>query len=120
MWIIVILMFIIMFVVFQNNKMLVLFDYLRMLDFELEKKLISYISPDGDVDVFVVREIRDMLKDDYVKKHRIDEFKVYKESMYKIVVIIRRGLATQGLELITNDHRLKLKETFIAYSKIKL
>lgn len=118
--IIVVLMFFILYVIFQNNKMEVLFEYLRALDFELERKLISYISIDGDVDVFVVQEIRNMFKNDYIKKHKLDEFKIYKESMYKLVVIIRRGLATQGLELVTNNHRLKLEETFIAYSKIKL
>lgn len=118
MFIIMIIMAFVMYIVFENNKMQILFDYLRHVDLELENKLIPYISIDGDLDIFTIQEIRNMMKKEFILKHKIDEFKVYKDSMYKVIVVIRRGLAIQGLELITNDSRLKLKETFMTYSKV--
>lgn len=114
-WIIVIVALFISYIVSRNGQAENLFDQLRDLDVELESRLNEYVSSIGTVDVYTIQEIREMLKKDYMSKHKIDDFKIYKESMYKIRLELRHGFAIQGLEWITNTKQPKLKEIFIDY-----
>ncbi|MCH4890762.1 hypothetical protein EZV73_24500 [Acidaminobacter sp. JC074] len=117
--ILVIIMSFMIYIVLENNRIQILFEYLRLMDSELEKKIIPFIDENHQVDIFTVQEIRNMLKKEFINKHLIDEFKVYKEDMYKVHVMVRRGLAVQGLELVTTNSRLHLVETSMAYSNIE-
>lgn len=117
--ILVIVMTIMIYVVLENNKIQLLFEYLRTLDGELERRMQPYIISNRQVDIFTIQEIRQMIKNEFMNKHLIDEFKVYKEDMYKVHVMLRRGLAVQGLEMVTSGNRLKLIETSMAYSNIE-
>lgn len=114
-----IVMTIIVYLVLEHNKIMFLFEYLRSIDMELEKSLQSFIVENGQVDIFTVQEIRNMIKNDFINKHLIDEFKIYKEDMYKLHVSLRRGLAIQGLEMVTSGNHLKLIETSMSYSNIE-
>lgn len=118
--VVVVLMFIIIYIVSQNNKIQMLFDGLNQIDLELELKLKNYITPSGQVDVFTIQEIRTMITKDYLHLHRIDDFRIYKESMYKVKLILKSGLAIQALELITNEQSIKLKEISLKYSDVEL
>ncbi len=117
--ILVIIMTIIIYVVLENNKIQFLFDHLRELDGEIERRIEPYVINNRQVDVFTVQEIRKMIMNEFMNKHLIDEFKVYKEDMYKVHVMLRRGLAVQGLDMITSGNRLKLVETSMIYSNIE-
>lgn len=117
--ILVVIMGLIMYVVFENNKIEVLFDYLRCIDLEVERKIQPYIIENNQVDVFTIQEIRKMLKKEFINKHLIDDFKIYKEDMYKIRLMLRRGLAVQDLELLTSSNSLQLIETSMEYSNIE-
>jgi hypothetical protein len=117
--ILVIVMTIMIYVVLENNKIQLLFEYLRTLDGELERRMQPYIISNRQVDIFTIQEIRNMIKNEFINKHLIDEFKVYKEDMYKVHVMLRRGLAVQGLEMVTSGNSLKLIETSMAYSNIE-
>lgn len=117
---IVILMFIIIYIMAQNNKVQILFDQLQVIDYELEKKLNWYRPENGQIDVFTIQEIRNMIRKDYLHSHIIDDFRVYKESMYKIKLIIKIGMAVQVLEWKTNENQLHLKEAPILKSDLDL
>jgi hypothetical protein len=117
---IVIIMLVIIYIMSQNNKVQMLFDNLKSIDHELELKLPRYISEGGQVDVFTLQEIRSMIKKDYVHMKKIDDFRIYKESMYKIKLILKSGLAVQALEIITSDSKIMLKEIALKRSDIEL
>jgi len=117
--ILVVIMGIIMYVVFENNKIEVLFDYLRCIDLEVERKIQPYIMNNNQIDVFTIQEIRNMLKKEFINKHLIDDFKIYKEDMYKIRLMLRRGLAVQDLELVTSSNNLQFVEKSMEYSNIE-
>jgi len=117
--ILVIIMSLIIYIVLENNRIQILFEQLRLMDRDLERKIIPFVPENHQVDVFTIQEIRNMIRREFVSKHLIDEFRVYKEDMYKVHVMLRRGLAVQGLELITTNHRLQLIETSMAYSNIE-
>ncbi|MBI9012311.1 MAG: hypothetical protein JEZ08_08805 [Clostridiales bacterium] len=112
-------MTIIIYVVLENNKIQLLFDHLRSLDFEIERRIQPYIVNNRQVDVFTIQEIRTMIRNEFINKHLIDDFKIYKDDMYKVKVMLRRGLAVQGLEMITSGKRLQLIETSMEYSNIE-
>lgn len=117
--VLIIVMTIIIYVVLENNKIEFMFEYLRSIDIELERRLQPYVKDSEQVDVFTVQEIRNMIKHEFINKHLIDEFKVYKEDMYKLHVMLRRGLAVQGLEMVTSGKHFKLIETSMEYSNIE-
>ena len=97
-----------------------LFDNLKEIDLELESKIKGYIKPSGQLDVFTIQEIRTMITKDYLHLNRIDDFRIYKESMYKVKLIIKAGLAIQVFEMITNEKSIKLKEIAINRSDLEL
>jgi len=117
--ILIVIMGIIMYVVFENSKIELLFNQLRSLDLEIERKILPYIVNNNQVDVFTIQEIRQMIKNEFKNKHLIDDFKVYKEDMYKIRVLLKRGLAVQDLEMVTSSNNLQLIETSMEYSHIE-
>ncbi len=117
--ILIIIMTIIIYVVLENNKIQLLFDHLRSLDFEIERRIQPYIVNNRQVDVFTIQEIRTMIRSEFINKHLIDDFKIYKDDMYKVKVMLRRGLAVQDLEMITSGKRLQLIETSMEYSNIE-
>jgi len=117
--VLIIIMTIIIYVVLENNKIQFYFDQLRDLDRELERRIQPYILSNGEVDIFTVQEIRNMVVKDFLNKHLIDEFKIYKSDMYKLHVVLRRGMAVQGLEMITSGEHRKLIETSMVYSNIE-
>lgn len=117
--ILIAIMGIIIYVVFENNKIELLFIQLRSLDSEIEKKIRPYVVKNNQVDVFTIQEIRQMIKNEFENKHLIDDFMVYKEDMYKIRVMLKRGLAVQDLEMVTTSNKLQLIETSMAYSHIE-
>lgn len=117
---IVILMFIIIYFMAQNNKVQILFDQLQSVDYELENKLKWYRPENGQIDVFTIQEIRTMIRKDYMHSKIIDDFRVYKESMYKIKLILKIGIAVQALEWRTNENQLRLKETPILKSDLEM
>jgi len=112
-------MTIIIYVVLENNKIQFLFDHLRSLDLEIERRIQPYIVNNRQVDVFTIQEIRLMIRNEFINKHLIDDFKVYKDDMYKVKVMLRRGLAVQDLEMVTSGKRLRLIETSMEYSNIE-
>lgn len=112
----IVIMTIIFYLLLENSKTRLLFEYLRTVDIELERCLQPYILMDRQVDIFTIQEIRKMIRHEFVNKHLIDEFKIYKEDMYKVCLMLRRGPAVQGLEMITSHSRLELKETSMVYS----
>jgi len=117
--ILIIIMTIIIYVVLENNKIQFLFDHLRSLDLEIERRIQPYIVNNRQVDVFTIQEIRLMIRNEFINKHLIDDFKVYKDDMYKVKVMLRRGLAVQDLEMVTSGKRLRLIETSMEYSNIE-
>ncbi|MBN2795056.1 MAG: hypothetical protein JXR88_06600 [Clostridia bacterium] len=106
----VVVMLIIIYFVNQNNKIQILFDGLYKIDHEIEDKLKQYVSHDGFIDVFTLQDIRTMMIRDYIHKHLLDDFRVYKTSMYKLKIILKSGLAVQSLEVVTNKPEMKLVE----------
>jgi hypothetical protein len=104
----------------QNNKVQILFDQLQSVDYELENKLKWYRPENGQIDVFTIQEIRTMIRKDYMHSKIIDDFRVYKESMYKIKLILKIGIAVQALEWRTNENQLRLKETPILKSDLEM
>lgn len=117
--VLIIVMTILIYFILENNKIQFLFEQLRALDSDLERRIRPFILNNGEVNVFTVQEIRNMMMKDYLNKHLIDEFKVYKEDMYKLQVILRRGMAVQVLEMITSNEKKKLIETSMVYSNIE-
>ncbi len=114
----VIIMVVMIYVVLENNKINQIFNRIHRIDIELEKEIKDFILPSGELNIFTIQEIRSMITNKFLDVHKIDEFKIYKESMYKISLVLRLGLAVQTLELITNDSSFRLTETSIAYSNI--
>jgi hypothetical protein len=106
----VVVMLIIIYFVNQNNKIQILFDGLYKIDEEIERKLKKYVSNEGFIDVFSLQDIRTMIVKDYIHKHLLDDFRIYKTSMYKIKILLKSGLAVQALELTTNTKEMKLVE----------
>lgn len=117
---IVVVMFIIIYFVAQNNRVQNLFDHLIAIDRELEEKLQRYNSEKKQVDIFTIQEIRSMITKDYIHRNRIDDFRIYKESVYKIKLIIKHGIAVQVLEWRTNEKDTHLRETVIQRSDLEL
>lgn len=115
-----IVLIIIIYIVAQNNRIQVLFDQLYQIDSEIEQKLRRYINANGEIDIFSLQEIRSMVLKDYIHQKLIDDFRIYKSSMYKVKVIIKSGLAVQALEMITNMPERHLVETTLDYNDLEL
>lgn len=106
------------YIMLEDNKIKNIFEKIYRVDTEIENELMNYINGKENLDIYTIQEIRTMLTNKFVKSHKLDEFKIYKESMYKVSVILRLGLAVQKLEIITNSARLKLEEVSLEYSNI--
>lgn len=119
-FLLIIVMLIIIYIVAQNNKIQELFDNLLDIDAELEDKLNAYKKMNGPVDIYTIQEIRTMITKDYIHDHRIDDFRIYKESLYKIKLIIKLGIAVQVLEWQTNEKQIKLREAPLLKSDLEL
>lgn len=114
----IIIMTIMLYVVLENNKIKMIFDRIHMIDLELEKELKQFILNCEDINVFTINEMRDLVNKKFLIKHKIDDFKIYKESAYKIRVMLRLGLAVQKLEMLTNGAPTRLEEISLEYSNI--
>lgn len=117
--IIIIVTTIVIYIMLENNKIEMLFNDLRRVDTELERRMVPYISGKQSVDVFTVQEMREMIRNEFINKHLIDDFNLYKEDMHKLRLVIRRGLAVQNLDLVTTSGSLKLIEKSMKYSDIE-
>lgn len=115
-----VILFIIIYFVIQNNKVQHLFDLLTAIDEDLDKKLMRYTRKNAPVDVYMIHEIRSMMTKDYIHLKKIDDFRIYKESLYKIKLIIKLGVAVQVLEWKTNEKIMRLRETPILRSDLEL
>jgi len=116
----VLIMSIIVYFVIQNNKIQGLFNKLMKIDHELEDKLEWYTNNSEPVDIYKIQEIRSMMTRDYIHDHRLDAFKIYKESMYSIKLILKLGIVVQVLEWRTNENQVTLRELPILKSDLEL
>ncbi len=63
---------------FETIKVKLAFDRIQRINMRIEKKILNMLKKTNDLNIFFINDLRNMISNEFVKSHLIDEFEIYK------------------------------------------
>jgi len=101
----------VLFVLFnETNRLQNLYNRLQSMDHLLEIRLMGSLNSVCDVNVFMVRDLRGMLTEEFVKPKIIDSFELYRVDAHNLHMKVRKEEAEQEFEIHVEKDRFLMRE----------
>ncbi len=84
--------------------------HVQRVNLMLESRLMKFMSGLSDVSVFSVRDLRNVLMDEFVKPHLIDDLELYRVDAHNIHMKYRKQRTEQEFEIHVDQDRFAMKE----------
>lgn len=100
-----------LFVLFnETHRLRNFYNRLQKVNRLLEMRLMGTLGGVGDVSVFLVRDIRTMLDEEFVKSRLIDSFELYRVDAHNLHMKLRKEEAEQEFEIHVEKNRFTMRE----------
>lgn len=84
--------------------------HVQRVNLMLESRLMKLMSGLNDVSVFSVRDLRNVLMDEFVKPHLIDDLELYRVDAHNIHMKYHKQRTEQEFEIHVDQDRFAMKE----------
>ena len=100
---------------FETLKMYYIIHRVKVLNYKLETFIYEFTKDDVFVDVFRIKELKELIKKNYVDKHKIDTFLIYKKNYHEIRFEYKVGDALQIIDIYLDKLNHTLHEVSLNY-----
>jgi len=101
---------------FETLKMKYVFHRVKLVNSNIEKLIYEYVKDISNLDVFMVDELKHMIKDQFVATKKIDEFLLYRVDLHNMRLEYKIGYALQKIDVHMDSIRHTLDETSLEYN----
>lgn len=84
--------------------------HVQRVNLMLESRLMKLVSGLSDVSVFSVRDLRNVLMEEFVKPHLIDDLELYRVDAHNIHMKYHKQRTEQEFEIHVEQDRFAMKE----------
>lgn len=86
------------------------YTHVRKVNRQLESRLMKLMSGISDVSVFSVRDLRNILMEEFVKPRLIDDLELYRVDAHHIHMKYHKAKAMQEFHILIEKHRFMMQE----------
>ncbi len=79
---------------------------------QLESRLMSLMSGFSDVNVFSVRDLRNILMEEFVKSQLVDDLELYRVDAHHIHIKYRKETAEQEFQIHVEQNHFAMQEVY--------
>lgn len=94
----------------ESMKTRVVDGYVRQMNRRLESRLMSLMSEFSDVSVFSVRDLRNVLMEEFVKPRLIDDLEIYRVDAHNLHMKYHKERAEQEFQIHVEPNRFFMQE----------
>lgn len=96
----------------DSMKTKAVYATMRQVNRQLESRLMNLMSDISDVNVFSVRDLRDILMEEFVKPRLIDDLELYRVDAHHIHMKYRKETAQQEFQIRVERNRIIMQEVY--------
>lgn len=92
------------------------YAHIQRVNRQLESRLMKLVNGLSDVSVFSVRDLRNILMEEFVKPRLIDDLELYRVDAHHIRMKYHKAKTQQEFQIHVGNHRFVMQEIFEEYS----